>query len=529
MARLTVALLLAASVLNSYAQSDAPIVDLGYATYQGSFDPTTNVTNFFGLRFALPPTGDLRFQAPQPPANVSGVQQADTMPPECLQAGNGQSPTNPFSNQTVKRQGRQQSDDCLFLNVHIPGSTVPEESLTTVVWIHGGGYIAGSASDFPGSDLINESDRQVVVVTIQYRLGLFGFLAGQEVKDNGALNAGLLDQDFALRWVQAHISKFGGDPTRVAIWGESAGAGSVLQQVVAHDGQTDPPLFRAAMTSSTFLPSQYQFNDPIPEALFSQVVAQTNCSSSSDSLACLRAVDVNTLQNANVAINRAGFFGTFVTVPVVDGTFITQRVIESLQQGKVNGQAILAMTNTNEGISFVNQTAPANATVYAEQLFPNFGLEQDEEVARVYADVGTPLDQVNRIQGESIFICPSYFLLSAFPGKSFKGQFALPPALHGMDVAYYFPSNSPPSFQNADFLKAFSQAFLAFAINLDPNDKLDSGNITPQWSTFSVNNTEMLFNRTEDSSAAVIHTFSTDQDLLDRCSFWEGVGELTGQ
>ncbi|THV05587.1 alpha/beta-hydrolase [Dendrothele bispora CBS 962.96] len=524
MAPLTVALLLAASLLNSYAQSNTPIVDLGYATYQGSFDPTTNVTNFFGLRFALPPIVLLSV-CPKPLANVSGVQQADTMPPECLQGGNGAS--NAVSSQTVKRQGRQQSEDCLFLNIHVPGSTIPEESLTTIVWIHGGGYIIGSASDFPGSDLITESDRQVVVVTIQYRLGLFGFLAGQEVKDNGALNAGLLDQDFALRWVQAHISKFGGDPTRVTIWGERAG--SVLQQVVANDGQTDPPLFRAAMTSSTFLPSQYQFNDPIPEALFSQIIAQTNCSLSSDSLACLRAVDVNTLQNVNVAINQAGFYETFITFPVVDGTFITQRVTEALKQGKVNGRALLAMTNTNEGIIFVNQTAPANATVFAGQTFPNFGLEQDEEVARLYAGVGTPLDQVNRILGESIFICPSYFLLSAFPDKSFKGEFALPPALHGMDVAYYFPSNSPPSFQNADFLKAFSQAFLAFAISLDPNNKLEFGNITPQWNTFSMNDTEMLFNRTEDSSAAVIHTFSTDQDLLDRCSFWEGVGELTGQ
>ncbi|THU75139.1 alpha/beta-hydrolase, partial [Dendrothele bispora CBS 962.96] len=216
-----------------------------------------------------------------------------------------------------------------------------------------------------------------------------GFLAGQAVKDNGALNAGLLDQDFALRWVQAHISKFGGDPTRVTIWG----AGSVLQHVVANNGQTDPPLFRAAMTSSTFLPSQYQFNDPIPEALYSQIVAQTNCSSSPDSLACLRAVDVNTLESVNVAIVEAGFVGTFVNVPVVDGTFITQRVTEALKQGKVNGQAIFAMTNTNEGTDFVNQTAPANATVYAGQLFPNFRLEQDEEVARLYADVGTPLDQ----------------------------------------------------------------------------------------------------------------------------------------
>ncbi|KAK7461933.1 hypothetical protein VKT23_008364 [Stygiomarasmius scandens] len=187
------------------------------------------------------------------------------------------------------------------------------------------------------------------------------------------------------------------------------------------------------------------------------------------------------------------------------------------------------MTNTNEGVHFVNQTAPANATSYAGQLFPNFGIEQDRETGELYAGVGDPLNQVNRIQGESIFICPTYFLLNAFPNSSFKGQFALPPADHGMDVAYYFPSNSMRSFPNADFLKAFSQAFLAFAISLDPNNKPEPTNITPQWNKFSMNNTEMLFNRTEDSSAPVIHTFTTDQNLLERCNFWESVGELTEQ
>ncbi|KAK7461934.1 hypothetical protein VKT23_008365 [Stygiomarasmius scandens] len=191
---LTVVLLAIVSVFGSNAQTSPLIVDLGYASYQGSFDSSTNVTNFFGVRYATPPLGEsceLRFRAPQPPANVSGVQQADTEPPECFQAGRGTSPTNPFSNQTLKRQSREQTEDCLFVNVHLPGSSVPEEALPTIVWIHGGGYLAGDASDYQGSDLINEANGGVVVVTVQYRLGVFGFLAGEKVKADGALNAGL--------------------------------------------------------------------------------------------------------------------------------------------------------------------------------------------------------------------------------------------------------------------------------------------------------------------------------------------------
>ncbi|KAF5336306.1 hypothetical protein D9758_014477 [Tetrapyrgos nigripes] len=501
--KLTVAFLLVSATLTTLAsgvtsntESDAPIVDLGYASYQGSFDPSTNVTNFLGVRYAAAPLGDLRFRAPQSPANVPGVQQANTEPPECFQASSGLSPTNPFSNQTLaKRQGREQTEDCLFLNVAIPGSTIPTGEFPVIVWIHGGGYLGGDASDFHGSDLINEAKGGVVVVTIQYRLGVFGFLAGKQVKQNGALNAGLLDQHFALQWVNTHISKFGGLNSKVTIWGESAGAGSVLQQ-----------------------------------ALYSEVVAQTNCASSSNPLNCLRSVDANTLEALNTNINSAGFFGLFTFVPVVDGEFITQRATEALKQGKVNGQALLAVTNTNEGLIFVNQTANQNTTFYAEQLFPNFGIQQDRETARQYAGLGSQLNQINLIQGESIFICPTYYLLNAFSGRSFKGEFAVPPATHAMDIQYYFPTGFTSSpFQNADFQKAFSQSFLAFAISLDPNSKFDRTNITPRWNKYSAGNTEMVFNSTNDGSAADIHTISTNRALLERCSFWESVGQLTGQ
>ncbi|RDB16286.1 Lipase 5 [Hypsizygus marmoreus] len=151
---------------------------------------------------------------------------------------------------------------------------------------------------------------------------------------------GLLDQELALQWVQKHITLLGGDPAKVSIWGECVGAGSVLQHVIAHNGRTTPPLFRAAITSSTFSPSQYKFDDRIPEALYSEVVAQTNCSSAANSLACLRDVDAGLLETVNVNIGTSGFFGTSVFVPVIDGIFITQRPIEALKQRNVNGMCI---------------------------------------------------------------------------------------------------------------------------------------------------------------------------------------------
>ncbi|KAK7055877.1 carboxylic ester hydrolase [Favolaschia claudopus] len=509
-------LLVAAAILSANADS-APIVDLGYAQYQGIVS-TSNITHFLGIRYAAAPLGDLRFRAPQPPANVTGVQQATVQPNQCFQASNGRSPTNPFETRAAQVIS---TEDCLFLNVFHPSDAAgaPVKDLPVLVWIHGGGYLGGQASAYNGEDVINQSNRGLVVVTLQYRLG---FLPGSKVKANGALNAGLLDQDFALRWVNKHIAKFGGNPNKVTIWGESAGAGSVLQQVVANNGRTKPQLFRGAITSSTFLPSQYRYNDRIPEA---------NCTAAVDTMACLRTTDANVLQTANTQINNGGFFGTFLFVPVVDGSFITQRPTLSLLQRKVNGAALLSVTNTHEGDVFVDQStgATANATKYALDLFPNLRAASAREVGRLYAGLGTPLEQVNYVQGESIFVCPTYFMLDAFRGRSFKGEFAIPPGLHANDVAYYWPTLSTPSFQNKAFIDAFAQSFTSFAISLDPNVKV-SPTITPKWDKWDIahGRAEMNFNRTVEG-APVVEAVRTDGGLLERCRFWESVGSMTGQ
>ncbi|KAJ7077237.1 Alpha/Beta hydrolase protein [Mycena epipterygia] len=506
-----------------------PIVDLGYAQYQGAVDAATNITNFLGIRYAAPPIGDLRFRAPQPPTNTTGVQQATTEPNECFQAPTGLSPTNPLEKRATEIVA---TEDCLFLKycVYYPSNAAgtPIGDLPTLVWIHGGGYLAGAASSFNGEDIIRQSNRGVVVVIIQYRLGVFGFLPGAAVKRNGALNAGLLDQDFALRWVNQHITKFGGNPAEVTIWGESAGAGSVLQHVVANNGQTEPPLFRGAITSSTFLPSQYQFDDRVPELLFTEVLAQANCSTAADPMACLRAADATVLETANTNINIGGFFGTFLVVPVVDGVFITQRPTLSLLEGKVNGEALLSVTNTFEGTAFVNQSVAVTAAQYSLNLFPGFSTAQANTVGALYAGLGTELFQVDAVQGESIFICPTYYMLHAFPGRSFKGEFAIPPGLHGNDVVYYFPGTSTPPFNNTAFIDAFAQSFTSFIINLDPNIKVDPTTITPKWNTYSIQNTEMLFNKTA-AGVPVVQPITTSDALLERCQFWDSVGNLTAQ
>ncbi|KAJ7738845.1 Alpha/Beta hydrolase protein [Mycena maculata] len=497
------------------ARAQSPIVDLGYAQYQGTVSPA-NISHFLGIRYAAAPLGlsilegDFRFRAPQPPTNatasINGVD------------ANGLTPTNPLETRAAAEVVIS-TEDCLFFNVYYPSDTAgtPVEDLPVLLWIHGGGYVAGRASLYDGEDDIYQSNRGIVVI-IQYRLGVFGFLPGAEVKKNGALNAGRdpsVDQDFALRCINKYIAKFGGGPARVTIWGESAGAGSVLQHIVANNGKTQPQLFRGAITSSTFLSSQYEYNDRIPELLYGEVVV---CTSATDAFSCLQTVNATVLETANTQITISGFYGTYL---FVDGFFITQRPTVSLLQGAVNG--VSSSTRT----SFVNQSTgdTANATQYALDLFPSFGPVQADKVGSLYAGLGTQLFQENAIIGESTLICPTYYLLRAFHGRAFKvgdpelhgfAEFAIPPGLHSCDVPYYFPSTATPLFQNTSFINAFAQSSTSFGISLNPNVKIDPTTITPPWKEWEVGHTEMLFNETA-AGRRLVEPLQTSDALLERC------------
>ncbi|KAK0463610.1 Alpha/Beta hydrolase protein [Desarmillaria tabescens] len=564
----TALLIIFALVLPPCGAQSTPVIDLGYAKYRGTFNPAgSNNTQFLGIRFAAPPTGSLRWQAPRTPDFVAGIQNATVEPSECLQGGVGAASSNPFP--VGKRAApAQNSEDCLFLNVYIPGQLDCRKNLPVVVWIHGGGYVIGNASAYgTGNDFVRESGEGVIAVTIQYRLGLFGFFAGESVKANGILNAGLLDQQFALQWVQKHIAKFGGDPSRVTIWGVSAGAGSVIQHVIANDGQTSPPLFRAAITSSSFLPSQYAYNDVLPEFLYNSVVSRTNCTSAANSLICLRNVDADVLEQINIDLCNSGFFGTFVFVPVVDGDFIKQRPTIAMREGKVNGEVVMSVTNTNEGGLFVDSGTAGTVQVpeYLTQLFPNLSDRNLAVAVAKYSGLGTPIEQVTAIMGEAIFDCPTYFLLRAFKGRAFKASSTLfrcrdPDSVLRVNSQSHLPTmgatflitfprtitykrvqfsshsfssinaNGIPPFNNTDFDKAFAESFLAFVMSLDPNGTFEP-TITPSWEPFSFqqgHQVEMRFNKTESDDPAVF-PFTTPEDLLDRCSFWESVGPEIGQ
>ncbi len=209
----------AALAYASSAFADAPKpVKTQSGMVQGAMED--GVAVYKGIPFAAPPLGDLRWRAPQPPAAWTGVRTADKFAPACVQV--------PIVNKELGMESVATNEDCLYLNVWAPAKPA-NEKLAVMVWIYGGGFTIGGTS-MSLYDGMNFAKKGVIMVSVAYRLGAFGFMAHPELtREQGGHsgNYGLLDQIAGLQWVKRNIAAFGGDPSRVSIFGESAGGISV--------------------------------------------------------------------------------------------------------------------------------------------------------------------------------------------------------------------------------------------------------------------------------------------------------------
>src|SRR4051795_6080739 len=216
-------IVLAFSVL-SFAGSSAPQVKTRLGAVEGKDDG--KVKAFLGIPYAAPPVGELRWKAPAPAAKWPGVKKATEFGSHCMQG-------NVFGDMVFHDPGG--SEDCLSLNVWVPDKHA-EPTMPVMVWIYGGGFVAGTTSE-ARQDGTHLAQQGVIVVSMNYRLGVFGFMVHPELAKesgrNSAGNYGLLDQLEALKWVHDNIGAFGGDPGNVTIFGESAGSFSVSAQMAS--------------------------------------------------------------------------------------------------------------------------------------------------------------------------------------------------------------------------------------------------------------------------------------------------------
>ncbi len=293
-----------------------------------------------GIPFAAPPVGDLRWRAPQPAAKWNGVRKADTFGRACLQI-----------NQAIANLPAP-NEDCLSLNVWTP-ATRADERLAVMVWIHGGGFTAGTPPErlYHGEAIAKKG---VVVVTFAYRLGVFGFLAHPELSAESGThtsgNYGLLDMIAALQWVKKNIAAFGGDPGRVTIFGESAG-GIAVSQLCA--SPLAKGLFQAAISQSggSFGPVREgggPGENMQPLAAAEKAGAAWSSKAGAANLADLRKIPGETLLESARAQRGIAW-------PITDGRVIPDDQYKLYAAGRYNDVPVLAGYNSDEGASFGNR------------------------------------------------------------------------------------------------------------------------------------------------------------------------------
>ncbi|HSZ61719.1 MAG TPA: carboxylesterase family protein [Terriglobales bacterium] len=282
------------------------------------------IDEFLGIPYAAAPVGNRRWRPTKPYGLFPGsLLQATQFGSECTQPGGG-------------------SEDCLFLNVYSPKGTGAGSGLPVMFWIHGGSLTTGGSDPYNPVRLVKQG---VIVVTINYRLGYLGFFAQSAIDAEGHLNAnyGLMDQQFALKWVKRNIAGFGGDPNRVTIFGESAGGQSVYAQLAS---PLSAGMFSGAISESgSYLEFQNYFSY-LPtlaqaEAAGAQVADSVGCTS--QKAACLRTVPAATL----VALEPSPVY------PVVDGTLLPQTITAAFASGEFNRVPVISGTNHDEWRLFV--------------------------------------------------------------------------------------------------------------------------------------------------------------------------------
>ncbi|KAK3395154.1 putative carboxylesterase [Podospora didyma] len=494
----------------------APIVDLGYSVYRGVYNETSGLNTYRGIRFAALPQ---RWQLPEAPTvDRTSVLEAVNDPPRCPQSLPGPTPAVVNFNASILGD-----EDCLFLNVFSPKGA---SKLPVVVWIHGGGYGAGSSTSFDFSYINRATNNSFVAVTIQYRLGAFGFLSSAEVAKHGVVNAGLHDMRFALDWVQQHIAKFGGDPDQVTISGESAGGGAVMLMAMANGGAEGNSLFRRGIASSPYFPTQPKHDDGLPTDYFLQFARRANCLNETQQhpmptdgslFACLQSADTILLQNASAYTSYAAKFGQWAFIPVTDGALIQAQPNEQLLAGKVNGERILAGNNANEGTYFVPKNITTRSTFLAwlQLTYPSLTPSAVTSVLALYAvpdnfssssipkfeTTGLPpgpyattvsgsatgwQQAANNLYAETTFVCPAYWLADAYSPSNkttnhsaWRYQLSVPNAFHGVDLAFLGSQQSSSSGMGAvsqAFRTGFMQIWGRFIVRGEPNLDLGQGN-----------------------------------------------------
>lgn len=472
-------LLLAATLCNCHGCSDSvtiqALTDSGYVS--GTTEDGTWV--YRGIPYATAPTGELRWKPPTAVAHWDGVRAATEFAPAC-----------PQSSATPITTG----ENCLYLNIWLPAGSQSSRN-AVMFFIHGGGFIegAGSLDLYNGHEL---AKKDVVVVTMNYRLGSFGFLAhpklDAESADGVSGNYGLLDQMAALRWVQNNITAFGGDPSRVTVFGESAGATSIL---ILLSSPSSAGLYQQAIVESgpiwkNGVVVDINRSKAAAEQVGEEFAASLGCSGD-DVLAQMRAKTADELVEAtSLPASIFWLLHTLKFVPTVDGSVLPENPADRFANGQQNSISLMIGNNANEGNSLIGGLNMA-VSDYEQYLTDRFGANAntvlqeypaatDAGVTQAMSDLMTGLDFV-----EAAKFATKY--MSAVNGNVYLYRFSYPVdptllAYHGSELPYVFGTiGATSSAADREMSDQMMSMWVNFAKTGDPNGAIDV--VWPKYTT----------------------------------------------
>ena len=483
---------------NDKADAEVAKSDVGDATHVKINDgeligaSDNGVRRFLGIPYAKPPVGELRWRRPQVPDAWKEPRDATKYGKRCAQL-----------NSAVLMNPASEDEDCLYLNVWAPNDA---KKLPVMVWIHGGGNVNGSASElvpytkpealeyfYDGEALARKN---VVLVSFNYRLSVFGFLSHPALDEAGkpSGNQGMWDQVAALEWVQKNIANFGGDATNVTIFGESAGSYDVCLHVASPRSQD---LFQRAISQSGGCTTLT--NTKAQAETSSDMLASMLGCSGDDALGCLRGKDVDTLLTAAAMLPALPTGRTIG--PTVDGDFMPEQPRTRYKAGRINKVPYMLGSNTDEGSLFTAGSAPITTeeqyTAALDMQFAGRGAAiKALYTLDKFADGKPNAAQaaLTRVVGDARLVCSttdSALLAAAHAPKVYTYNFDIPvdPSLsptflgatHGAELAYVFQTSSRFNAQQTAASELMQRYWTNFARSGDPNGDNSSD---VQWPSF---------------------------------------------
>ncbi|KAI9889653.1 MAG: hypothetical protein M1814_005054 [Vezdaea aestivalis] len=505
------------------APTNVPTVDLGYVVHTASISNSSDIYTFSNIRYANPPIKDNRFAPPLPPYDQSNEgPQNGTIGNICPQAvptwfsGGFMSLGEAAASVPMNQPIRPPSEDCLFLDVTVPKKYFEGDHNTqqapVLIWIHGGGFFFGDKlTNFPPAGLIQAGNENVIFVAMNYRLGAFGFLPAT---DGSTANLGLLDQQYAIQWVQSNIEKFGGNGSQITIMGESAGGASVLYHIGAYAGRnsTANSLFQHAIAQS---PAISNITKPQQQLATKAFFDAANITNIKDAINAPSEV----LMAANAKVITDAPFGSTVFGPVIDGDLIPELPAVLFQRGTYNkALTVMGGNNANEGELFTPPEA-TNETAIQAVLKLSFPLASNETLGyintQLYPPVyngtypwKTPKERVTLLIAEFAITCNVNYLGRSYL-KAYDYVYSVPPAIHASDLSATFYAGVPIPFVNTTVATTMQGYFTEFARTGNPNKEG-----LPEFPVFGDGRNVINF-----SAEGIVPIPDPNQN--DRCKWWQ--------